>query len=77
MLRPALLAAALAAAFPAHADADLDALRAELQEHEIQLTKHASRRWKCACRQPKQKPRSHAASRQRSAPGRTRANRQQ
>ncbi len=32
MLRPALLAAALAAAFPAHADTDLDALRAELQE---------------------------------------------
>jgi hypothetical protein len=32
MLRPALLAAALAAAFPAHADADLDALRAELKE---------------------------------------------
>jgi hypothetical protein len=32
MLRPALLAAALASALPAHADADLDALRAELQE---------------------------------------------
>mgnify|MGYP001567181400 CR=1 FL=1 len=32
MLRPALLAAALAAAFPAHADTDLDALRAELKE---------------------------------------------
>ena len=32
MLRPALLAAALAAAFPAHADPQLDALRAELQE---------------------------------------------
>ena len=32
MLRPALLAAALTAAFPAQADADLDALRAELQE---------------------------------------------
>ncbi|MEQ1662873.1 MAG: TonB-dependent receptor [Thiobacillus sp.] len=32
MLRPALLAAALAAAFPAYADADLDALRAELKE---------------------------------------------
>ena len=32
MLRPALLAAALAATFPARADADLDALRAELQE---------------------------------------------
>lgn len=32
MLRPALLAAAIAAAFPAYADADLDALRAELQE---------------------------------------------
>lgn len=32
MLRPALMAAALAAAFPAHADADLDALRAELKE---------------------------------------------
>ena len=32
MLRPAFLAAALAAAFPAHADADLDALRAELKE---------------------------------------------
>ena len=32
MLRPALLAAALAATFPAHADADLDALRAELQQ---------------------------------------------
>ena len=32
MLRPALLAAALAAAFPAHADPELDALRAELQE---------------------------------------------
>jgi outer membrane receptor protein involved in Fe transport len=32
MLRPALLAAALAAAFPAHADAELDALRAELKE---------------------------------------------
>jgi hypothetical protein len=31
MLRPVLLAAALAAAFPAHADANLDALRAELQ----------------------------------------------
>jgi hypothetical protein len=32
MLRPALFAAAMAAAFPAHADADLDALRAELRE---------------------------------------------
>ncbi|MDQ1315987.1 MAG: hypothetical protein QG662_2096 [Pseudomonadota bacterium] len=32
MLRPALLAAALATAFPAHADPQLDALRAELQE---------------------------------------------
>ena len=32
MLRPALLAAALAAAFPVYADADLDALRAELKE---------------------------------------------
>ena len=32
MLRPALMAAALAAAFPAYADADLDALRAELKE---------------------------------------------
>jgi hypothetical protein len=32
MLRPVLLAAALAAAFPAHADPQLDALRAELQE---------------------------------------------
>jgi hypothetical protein len=32
MLRPALLAVALAAAFPAHADSDLDALRAELKE---------------------------------------------
>jgi hypothetical protein len=32
MLRPALLAAALTAAFPAHADADLNAVRAELQE---------------------------------------------
>jgi hypothetical protein len=32
MLRPALLAAALASASPAHADTDLDALRAELQE---------------------------------------------
>ncbi|MHB1214427.1 MAG: TonB-dependent receptor [Thiobacillus sp.] len=32
MLRPALMVAALAAAFPAHADADLDALRAELKE---------------------------------------------
>lgn len=32
MLRPALLVAALAAAFPVHADAELDALRAELQE---------------------------------------------
>ena len=32
MLRPTLLVAALAAAFPAFADADLDALRAELQE---------------------------------------------
>ena len=32
MLRPALLAAALATAFPAQADADLDALRAELQQ---------------------------------------------
>ena len=31
MLRPALIAAALAAAFPAYADADLDALRAELR----------------------------------------------
>ena len=32
MLRPALMAVVLAAAFPAHADADLDALRAELKE---------------------------------------------
>ena len=32
MLRPALLAAALVAAFPAQADADLDALRTELQQ---------------------------------------------
>jgi hypothetical protein len=32
MLRPALLAAALSAGFPAHADADLDALRAELKQ---------------------------------------------
>jgi hypothetical protein len=32
MLRPALLVAALAATFPAHADADLDALRAELKQ---------------------------------------------
>lgn len=32
MLRPVLLAATLTAAFPAHADADLDALRAELKE---------------------------------------------
>ncbi|HWR77241.1 MAG TPA: TonB-dependent receptor [Thiobacillus sp.] len=32
MLRPALLVAALAAAFPVYADADLDALRAELKE---------------------------------------------
>ena len=32
MLRPALLAAAIAAAFPVHADPQLDALRAELQE---------------------------------------------
>ena len=32
MLRPTLMAAALAVAFPAHADADLDALRAELKE---------------------------------------------
>ena len=32
MLRPTLLVAALAAAFPAFADADLDALRAELKE---------------------------------------------
>ncbi|MGB9129986.1 MAG: TonB-dependent receptor [Thiobacillus sp.] len=32
MLRPALLAAALTAAFPVHADPQLDALRAELQE---------------------------------------------
>ena len=32
MLRPALLAAALATASPVHADAQLDALRAELQE---------------------------------------------
>ena len=32
MLRPAILAAAMAAAFPAHADPDLAALRAELQE---------------------------------------------
>lgn len=32
MLRPALLAAALAAAFPAHADADLDALRTEIRD---------------------------------------------
>lgn len=32
MLRPALLAAALATALPAHADADVDALRAELNE---------------------------------------------
>ena len=31
MLRPALLAAAIAAAFPAYADPDLDALRAELK----------------------------------------------
>lgn len=31
MLRPALLAAAIAAAFPAYADSDLDALRAELK----------------------------------------------
>jgi outer membrane receptor protein involved in Fe transport len=31
MLRPALLAAAIAAAFPVHADAQLDTLRAELQ----------------------------------------------
>lgn len=32
MLRPTLLAVALAAAFPAFADTDLDALRAELRE---------------------------------------------
>jgi hypothetical protein len=32
MLRPALFAAAMAAALPAHADADLDALRAELRD---------------------------------------------
>ncbi|MCA1979873.1 MAG: TonB-dependent receptor [Thiobacillus sp.] len=32
MYRPAILAAALAAAFPAHADTELDALRAELKE---------------------------------------------
>ena len=32
MLRPALMAVALAAAFPAHAGAELDALRAELKE---------------------------------------------
>ena len=32
MLRPALMAAALAAAFPAHADADIDALRAEVKQ---------------------------------------------
>ncbi len=32
MLRPLLMAAALAAAFPAHADADLDALRAEIKQ---------------------------------------------
>ena len=32
MLRPALMAVALAAAFPAYADAELDALRAELKE---------------------------------------------
>ncbi len=32
MLRPALLATALAAAFPVYADADLDALRVELKE---------------------------------------------
>jgi hypothetical protein len=32
MLRPALLAAAIAAAFPVHADPQLDALRAELEE---------------------------------------------
>lgn len=32
MLRPALLAAAIAAAFPAYADSDLDALRAELKQ---------------------------------------------
>ena len=32
MLRPAILAAAMAAAFPAHANPDLAALRAELQE---------------------------------------------
>lgn len=32
MLRPTLLAAALAVAIPAHADADLDALRAELKQ---------------------------------------------
>lgn len=31
MLRPALIAAAIAAAFPAYADSDLDALRAELK----------------------------------------------
>ena len=31
MLRPALIAAAIAAAFPAYADSDLDALRAELR----------------------------------------------
>ncbi len=32
MLRPALVAAALAAAFPAHADSEVDTLRAELKE---------------------------------------------
>jgi hypothetical protein len=32
MLRPVFLAVALAAAFPAHADSDLDALRAELKQ---------------------------------------------
>ena len=32
MLRPALVAAALATAFPAHADTEVDALRAELKE---------------------------------------------
>lgn len=35
MLRTALLAAAIAAAFPAHADAELDALRAELRELKV------------------------------------------
>ena len=32
MLRPTLLVAALAVAFPAYADADLDALRAEIKQ---------------------------------------------